>query len=73
MAPSVCHLWNFVDAGECVEAPGALGLDQDADAGHEGRVQDDGAHLVLRGQVHRRNSPDALQEKGASFHTGLPG
>ena len=60
---NVGHLWNFVDAGEGVEAPGALGLDQDADAGHEGRVEDDGAHLVLGGQVHGRNGTDALKKK----------
>ena len=58
-----CHLWNFVDAWEGVEAPCALGLDQDADSGHEGGVEDDGAHFVLRGQVHRGNRPDALKYK----------
>ena len=58
---NVGHLWYFVDAGEGVEAPRALGLDEDADARHEGRVEDDGTNLVLRGQVHSRHRPDALE------------
>ena len=59
------YLWNFVNAGECVEAPRPLRLDEDADAGHEGGVEDDGPDLVLRGQVHRRNGPDALKQEMA--------
>ena len=59
------YLWNFVNAGECVEAPRPLRLDEDADAGHEGGVEDHGTDLVLRGQVHRRNGPDALKQRKA--------
>ena len=52
---------NLVDAGEGVEEPRALGLREGhTHAGHEGRVEDDGAHLVPRGQVYRGHRADAL-------------
>ena len=47
--------------GKCIEKPGSLSLGKcDPHSAHEGRVEDDGPHLVLRGQVNGGHGADAL-------------
>lgn len=56
-----CYFRHFIYAGESVKEPSPLGFgESDPHAGHEGRVQDDRADLVARGEVDRGHGADAL-------------